>query len=415
MNNRKSILLTGSTGFLGGELLKRIVTLDCDIKILVRRLDGIGTVGRIRDVFAGYGADAVTANLFIGKIEAFEGDVTDSNLGLDNAVLHRLRDSVDEVFHCAAATKFSGLSRDALLKVNHEGARNLLDFCCSGKKKHFHYISTAYVAGKKRGIVYEGELDDNRGFHNDYEESKYLAEKAVHEYAANCNLPYTIYRPTIIVGDSRTQRTTNFDGIYTFARMLYLLKRRAVAAVADVGGLQSNDSAKRICVAEPNVNVHVPLRLPVNPDATINLVPVDFVADAIAAIFRDAKRANRTFHIVNPYPPDLAFLLKSISAAVGVTGADAVGADGFSECAMTQLERRIWDKIRVYGGYMFDEPYFHSVNTLNILDDFCIQCPKMTWDVIASLIDYAVVNNWGSGGTGKMDTAAGRRRHEACG
>ncbi|MGR3317693.1 MAG: SDR family oxidoreductase [Candidatus Anammoxibacter sp.] len=393
MANQKTILLTGATGFLGSELLKRFIMLDYDIKILVRANGNINPEEKIMRLLAKARLGAAVSQF--GKVQVFEGDVTENNLGLSEKIFHELSNSVHEVFHCAAATKFSGLNREDLLNTNYTGTKNIIKFCLSGREKHLHYISTAYVAGEKRGIVYENELNDFHGFHNHYEESKFFAEKAVHKYASTHKLHYTIYRPSIIVGDSITSYTMNFDGIYLFSRTLFLLKRR-LESKAEKSGSSMDQSLKEIGVTKLNSNVHIPVRIPANPTATINLVPIDYVTNAIISIFLDKNRLNKTFHITNSYPPKLKFLLESISDTIGITGTVIVGHDEFHTKAMTSLEKKAWEKIKVYGLYMHNEPYFQSSNTQLILNDFCIECPKITREFISNLIKYAIASNWGN-------------------
>ena len=395
MVKRKTILLTGATGFLGSELLKRFVMLDYEVNILVRKQKNVSNKERITRLFIKTGVDVNAVNTLTKKIHIFEGDITKDNLGLNINTIQKLRDSIDEVFHCAAATKFSGLRREDLLKANYTGTKNILKLCVSGRRKHIHYISTAYVSGTKNGIVYEDELDDSFGFRNYYEESKFFAEKIIHEYALSHKLPFTIYRPSIIVGDSRTNHTTNFDGIYLFSRTLLVLKRKAESMARKYDSIKNN-RLKTIDANNANGLLYIPIRIPAKPDATINLVPVDYVTNVIISIFLDKNRVNNTFHIVNPYPPKLSFLMESISEAIGITGTEVVDHEEFNKNEMSSIEIKTWEKIGVYGLYMRDEPYFHLNNTLQILNDFCIKCPKITKTFISSLINYAIDNGWGN-------------------
>lgn len=103
---------------------------------------------------------------------------------------------------------------------------------------------------------------------------------------------------------------------------------------------------------------------------------------------------NKTFHIVNPYPPNLGFILEAISEIIGVKGAIFVDNNEFNIKEMTALEKKAWKNIEVYALYMYNEPYFHSNNTLHILNDFGIKCPKITKEFIYKLINYAINNNW---------------------
>ncbi len=395
MTNQKTILLTGATGFLGSELLKRFILIDYNVKALVRSNKKTNLHEKIYELLSDTGFDSKFVNSQLKNLQVIEGDITKSNLGLNSQILQELENSVHEVFHCAAATKFFGLSRKDLINTNYVGTKNIINFCVSGQNKHLNYISTAYVAGKKQNIVYEDELDNSSGFHNDYEVSKFLAENAVHQYALSHKLHYTIYRPSIIIGNSTTNYTMNFDGIYTFARALFLLKQE-FKSIIDKSGVSIDHPLKRFGVHITNDGFNIPVRIPGTPGSTINLVPIDYVTNAIVSIFHDKFRINKSFHIVNPNPPKLNFILKSICETFGITGLEIVPSDDYQAKEMTYLEKKICKNIKAYDLYMHDEPSFISNNSLEILNNFCIECPKITKGLISSLINFAITNNWGN-------------------
>ena len=119
------------------------------------------------------------------------------------------------------------MARDLAVRVNLEGTRNVNQFAGSLRHlKHYHYVSTCYVAGKRKGVIFENELRHDAGFRNYYEETKYLAEMEVD--ALKSELPITIHRPAVVCGDSRTGETAKYDGIYYLIR--YLLKWPSILA-----------------------------------------------------------------------------------------------------------------------------------------------------------------------------------------
>ena len=138
--------------------------------------------------------------LFLSNVEIYESDITHNNLGLETEEYSKLCYEVDEVFHCAAVTHFEMQGADEHVAVNIKGTEHVLQFANSGKQKRFHYISTAYVAGKQNCTIYENEMVDEPLFNNEYERSKCVAEQFVVKYAKSNDIPYTIYRPGIIVG-----------------------------------------------------------------------------------------------------------------------------------------------------------------------------------------------------------------------
>ncbi len=403
MTQHKTILLTGGLGFLGMELLKRLMALNHHVKLLVRRKNGVIPEIKLRNKLLCSGLEDGKVSNLLERVEIIEGNIDSSQLGIESSVLESLNTSVDEVLHCAASTKFSGIDRDEMFKTNYLGSLNLIKFCLSGKKKHFHAVSSAYVAGKKNGIIYEYELDSSLGFRNYYEETKFLAEKAVHRFAQLYDLTYTVYRPGIIIGDSKKFYTLNFDGIYTFARSLLALKRRfnsikgtKVKRFTAEGVCRSEIGGTHAIIDNNLFDDNPSVRLPANPTSTLNLVPIDYVADAVIAIFLNKGRLNKTFHIVNPNPPKLHFLMEVLSESVGFFEAEIVDYRKVNSDQLTQFESTAWKSIDLYFSYLKDEPSFMSNNTLSILNNSIIKCPRITKQYISSIIDYAVRNKWGN-------------------
>ncbi|MBI4832658.1 MAG: SDR family oxidoreductase [Candidatus Lindowbacteria bacterium] len=146
------------------------------------------------------------------KVRIVQGDVTLPNLGVAPEIVEELSQHCVEIFHCAAAYDLA-VEREKALRVNTEGTRKTLDFAASLKSlRRFHHISTIIVSGDRTGEIYENELDKGQGFKNFYELSKFHAEKEVVKYSGR--IPVTVYRPAVIVGDSRDGSIDKFDGPY---------------------------------------------------------------------------------------------------------------------------------------------------------------------------------------------------------
>jgi thioester reductase-like protein len=259
----RTSLLTGFPGFVAGRLVPKLLADDGEARIVA--LVEPRMVQRAR-ALAPDGVDVVP------------GDITDPLLGLDRRTYDRLAGEVTEVFHLAAVYDLA-VGAEPAERVNVIGTQHVVDFCraATGLRRH-HYISTAYVAGLRSGRVREDELAAGQGFKNFYESTKFAAEVIVR--ASMDEVPTTVYRPAIVVGDSKTGETQKFDGPY------YLLRTYASA--------------------------RGPLLQIGRGDAPFNVVPVDFVVDAIAASARDPEAKGHTLHLVDPDPVssrDLARLL----------------------------------------------------------------------------------------------------------
>ena len=251
MSSGDAILLTGATGFVGMELLARYLQLtDRDVVVLIRAADDAQARERLeRTLICAFG----TAEPYLGRIRALAGDITHPALGLHPDVALEVAGEVSEIVHGAASVSFS-LELAASREVNVEGTRRMLAFAelCAlegGGLRRFTYVSTAYVAGLHRGRFAEDDLDVGQRFRNPYEQSKFEAELVVREAAKR--LPITVVRPSIIVGDRHSGWTASFNVLYW--------PLRALAKGA------------------------YPL-LPARGSAPVDVVSVDYVADAIVAL-----------------------------------------------------------------------------------------------------------------------------------
>ena len=204
------------------------------------------------------------------RAEVLAGDVCDMDLGLSSVEYRALSRELTWIHHLAGVY-FMGVDDDTARRVNVGGTRTVLDLARdAGRLERVVHWSTAMVSGDRKGRVYEEDLEAGQKLHNAYERTKYEAEKLAR--AAMRQLPVTVLRPGIIVGDSQTGEIDKLDGPY------YLMVLIA-----------TNDSG---------------LRLPLlgRGDAPLHLVPIDYVIDAAWQIGRHELSAGRTFHIVDPAP-----------------------------------------------------------------------------------------------------------------
>ncbi len=201
---------------------------------------------------------------YAGRVVAVRGDLTRPCLGLRRG-LDGLAERVSEVVHGAASVSFELGIEDARA-INVEGTRRVIEFAerchARGGLRRFSYISTAYVAGQHTGCFSEDDLDVGQSFRNSYEQSKFEAECLVAR--ASEELPITVLRPSIIVGERDSGWTTSFNVLYWPLRAF---ARGAYAA------------------------------LPARVDAPVDVVPVDYVADAIFALSQAPEAENATFHL----------------------------------------------------------------------------------------------------------------------
>lgn len=219
------------------------------------------------------------------RVILLEGDVAAMDLGLSGAEIRQLAREVDRIHHVAHGS-YIGLDRKVAASLNVTGTAEVIELAraCGSLSCLVHH-STAMVAGDRRGVVYEDELDSGQGFRSAIEETRMQAEVAARR--AMREVPIAVVRPTILVGDSVTGEVERLDGLYVLVLLI-------IAAPAELA-----------------------IPLPGRGDAPLNVVPMDFVARAAHAIGRSRGAAGRTFHLADPHPLSARRVLELIARASG--------------------------------------------------------------------------------------------------
>jgi thioester reductase-like protein len=253
------IFVTGFPGFIGKKLVEALLADEPSSRIVCL------VEPRMED------AARKAAEADKERIEILSGDITDRRLGLSADDYERLTAETTAVFHLAAIYNLA-VPLEIAQQVNVDGTGNIVEFCrrCEKLERH-NYVSTAYVAGTRKGVVYEHELIMGQWFKNHYESTKFQAEVWVRE--SMDKVPTAVYRPAIVVGDSQTGLTQKFDGPY------FMLRAIAVS-------LQRN----------------MPIAKYGRSAAPFNVVPVDFVVNGLLAGSKDDSAIGETFHLVDPEP-----------------------------------------------------------------------------------------------------------------
>jgi thioester reductase-like protein len=255
------VFLTGFPGFIGSRLAARLLEDDAEVRI----------AALVEPKMADRGREAAGRIEGGDRIEVIPGDIAEIDLGIPQEQWDRLRAETTVAYHLAAIYNLA-VPQDIAQKVNVEGTGNVLNLLRKAERlERFNYVSTAYVAGDRHGVVYEHELNLGQGFKNHYESTKFQAEVWVRSLMDK--IPTTVYRPAIVVGDSRSGETQKFDGPY------YMLRTVSVAA-----------------------GRHVPIPQFGAAQAPFNVVPVDFVLDALSVADDDPALVGETLHLVDPEP-----------------------------------------------------------------------------------------------------------------
>jgi thioester reductase-like protein len=275
------LLMTGFPGFLGAALLPR----------LLARRDGVRAICLVQPTHR------ATAQQRLQEIEAthphtldrvllVDGDITAPDLGIVPG-LDDLLEDVEEVWHLAAVYDLA-VGPEIARRVNVDGTARVLELCRSRPRfRRLHYVSTCYVSGRYEGEFPEDSLDEGQAFRNHYESTKFDAEGLVRKAMAD-GLPVTVFRPGIVVGDSRTGETQKYDGPYFLAT--FLRRQLPVAVVPAVG----EPDRVKVC-----------------------LVPRDFVVEAMDELSVLDRAVGRTYALTDPNPPTVRQLVDTFAQHLG--------------------------------------------------------------------------------------------------
>ena len=345
----KTFFITGFPGFLATRLVKRLAA------------DGARFILLTQPAFVGAALEATRqiARDTRAKPESFQivpGDITRSDRGVLPHELEKARAEVSSIFHLAAIYDLA-VPRDVATHVNVEGTLNINEFAKTIRHlRRYNYVSTCYVAGKRTGLIKENELQHDAGFRNHYEETKYLAELSVH--ALRSEFPITIHRPAVVCGDSKSGETAKYDGIYYLIH--YLRRWPGALTLLNIG----------------------------NPEVCLNLVPVDFVIEAMVTLATDDRAVGMTLQLADPAPLTTQELFDEISKAVGGRDSFAtVPAKIVYPVLMLPLAPKITGLPHSAVPYFFLEQMYDTTGAREILEPHGIRCPSFP-DYVDALVNF---------------------------
>jgi short-subunit dehydrogenase len=250
--------VTGATGFIGRHLVERLLERDGTIHVLVRE----GSRARLEELMSRWGAEP-------GRIVPVIGDLTALELGVSDADREQLA-GIEHFFHLAAIYDMSA-DEESNRRANVEGTRNAVSLANSLGAARFHHTSSIAVSGRYRGVFREDMFDEGQELVDPYPRTKFESEKIVRE---ELTVPWRVYRPAIVVGNSQTGEMDKIDGPYYFFKVIQRVRGLLPQWMPTVG-LEGGQ---------------------------INLVPVDFAAAAMDHIAHRDGLDGRAFHLTDPTP-----------------------------------------------------------------------------------------------------------------
>ncbi len=342
-------LVTGATGFLGGQLVERLLADDDTTVHALVRSSSVGRLASRRRRWAGG-----------ERVHAVEGDLLVDGLGLDDGTVAELSGTVDHLVHLAAL--YDMTADDATNEaINVDGTRRVVELAGRLDVGCLHHVSSVAVAGEHRGLFTEDMFDEGQELASPYHRTKFEAEQIVRTEA---EVPWRVYRPAIVVGHSVTGEIDKIDGPY----YLFELIRRAA-------------------------NLPSLLRIAAPDMGRTNVVPVDYVADAMAHLIGLDGVDGQAFHLAHPTPQPVTAVFNAFAKAAGAPrlipvlpraslavaarigesiGRLAPGADLARDLTLDQLE--IPPEVLPHVGF---EPTFDTSRTEAALAGTGIESPEL--------------------------------------
>jgi thioester reductase-like protein len=353
MRDSEGILITGSTGLLGSQMLKLLISESKGkIFLLIRGITQNEVSEKYKVLMQLHIQEGNELNKG-SKIQILKGDLMEANLGIRDYDYRMLCNSVTEIYHCAALTDFHA-SLDKVRNVNVEGTKNVLEFArnCRDLRK-VHYISTVFIAGMHKGSFYERDLEMGQQFNNSYEQSKFEAELLIKKYIKE-GLNISVFRPSVIV-DEYYNVATRHSGL------LYQLFKLLVLEVFD--------------------------ELPVSSNTVLNLMPCDIAAKQIYILSKNGRIG--TYHIINTVDISLRHIISIACDYFGCHTPKFLDIENYKFRKVSAAKKRILEPFIPYFNL---NAIFKADKSFAMLKSLNFECLEITDKHIYRLLKY-IKNN----------------------
>jgi nucleoside-diphosphate-sugar epimerase len=383
IQNKPITALTGATGFLGSHLMASMLSKGYRIIILGRSNKEEKLKDRIFKLLKWFGIENLA-----GKLEFTDIDLLKPMLGLKESEYRQLCSITDQIIHCASDTSFSERKREIVFKSNVASLDSILEFASDSHSDHFHYISTAYVAGNSVTFCKE-ILSSAKSFTNVYEESKATAENIISQYCTKNSIRLSIIRPSIVYGDSQTGRSLKFNALYFPIRSAQSIRDIYLNDIHNNGGIKA---AKNGIYLDKDGYLYLPLKIYLPQEGYLNIIPVDYFVNATIKIIETSSRGG-IFHLTNDLPTTMKIVAKYYEQLMKVRGVEIIYGLQPDNLLRNPAEELFDRFIEPYRPYLSDNRVFDRTNTSLATDN--LNPPGFSYEIFKTCMEYAIRVNWG--------------------
>jgi nucleoside-diphosphate-sugar epimerase len=380
---KPTTVITGATGFLGSHLMAAMLTAGYRLIIFGRASKEGSLRERILKLLRWFGIEKADSNL-----EFVEIDFLKPSLGLEEPEYEDLCMKAQQIVHCASDTSFSERKRESVLNSNVNSLAGILGFASDSRAGFFHYVSTAYVSGMNVKICREC-LSSSTDFLNVYEESKAEAENIIAEYCTQNKLPFTIIRPSVVYGDSRTGRSLRFNALYLPIQSVKYMKDIYLNDILNNEGKKSRELGIHI---DKEGYLFLPLKINLPERGSLNIIPVDYFVDATMIILTGAPPGG-IFHLTNNSPTRLEMISVYNEQFMKIRGIEITYGSSVNNYQRNPPEELFDRFMEPYRYYLSDNRVFDRSNTDLVTNN--LQPPEFSYEIFKNCMEYAIRVNWG--------------------
>jgi nucleoside-diphosphate-sugar epimerase len=360
----KTAIVTGANGFIGSYLIRVLLKRGWTVHALGRGKNGASWSERVLNAIRAAGISDDSPDL--SRLHCCEANLTQPNLGISTRP-DSFGGSKGVLVHLAGDTRFAPKDPAAQRRANVDVTLNVFRALRPFISRSVH-VSTAYVSGKRTGMILESQTDVGQDFHNNYEKTKLEAEISVRSLCGELQLALSITRPSIIVNDTATGRSSTFTHLNVLVEM--------ANRIQEFYGIKDGQVVNR------------EIRVPMNPSARPNIAAVDPISHALALVAESPDSAGKTFHLCHPSPQSNAEVFGLIMEAFGIKGKINLAFVEQMPKPLTHTEEMVVRALKVYLPYLNHSATFDLTNTRTHIPEYDAMFQAASVDYLRKVISF---------------------------